>query len=62
MWEGYKKGFKAHLQLEKSLSENHKLWKAVKDSKMLDMVPTNEIGRIEEYMEKHGVEPLFATK
>ena len=47
---------------EKSLIENHKLWKAVKDSKMLDMVPTSEIGRIEEYMEKHGVEPLFATK
>ena len=22
MWEGYKKGFKAHLQLEKSLSDN----------------------------------------
>lgn len=47
---------------EKSLNENHKLWKAVKNSKLLDMVPTKEIGRVEEYMEKHGVEPLFSIK
>jgi len=43
----------------KALSENHKLWKAVKDSSTLDLVATNEVGRIENYMEEHGVEPLF---
>lgn len=47
---------------EKSLIENHKLWEAIKDSKMLDMVPTNEIGRIEEYIHEHQVEPLLTIK
>jgi hypothetical protein len=43
----------------KDQKENHKLWKAVKESKILDLVPTDEIEKIEEYMVDHGVEPLF---
>ncbi len=45
----------------KKLPENHKLWKAVKESNMLDMVPTSEIDKVESYMQQHGVEPLFKT-
>ena len=44
----------------KNLVENHKLWTAIKKSSDLDLVPTNEIERIEEYMVEHGVEPLFS--
>jgi hypothetical protein len=43
----------------KTLVENHKLWTAVKNSPDLDLVPTNEVERIEQYMQTHGVEPLF---
>lgn len=39
--------------------ENHKLWQAVKESSTLDLVPTGEIEKIENYMQEHGVEPLF---
>ncbi len=39
--------------------ENHKLWLAVKESSTLDLVPTDEIERVENYMQEHGVEPLF---
>ncbi len=39
--------------------ENHKLWQAVKESSPLDLVPTNEIEKVETYMQEHGVEPLF---
>jgi len=43
----------------KDLKENHKLWKAVKESKVLDLVPSGEIDKVETYMQKHGVEPMF---
>ena len=43
----------------KDYAENHKLWLAVKESSTLDLVPTDEIARVETYMQKHGVEPLF---
>jgi hypothetical protein len=43
----------------KELKENHKLWKAVKESTVLDLVPSGEIQKVEEYMQKHGVEPIF---
>lgn len=43
----------------KNLPDNHKLWKALRDDRTLDLVPTNELQRIEEYMQFHGVEPLF---
>ncbi|MHA4896258.1 hypothetical protein ACXZ1K_16010 [Pedobacter sp. PWIIR3] len=43
----------------KELKENHKLWKAVKESKILDLVPSCEIEKVEKYMFDHGVEPLF---
>jgi hypothetical protein len=43
----------------KDYTESHKLWEAVKKSAVLDLVPTNEIEKIEDYMQKHGVEPLF---
>jgi restriction endonuclease S subunit len=43
----------------KDQKENHKLWKAVKESKILDLVPTGEIEKIENYMVVHGVQPLF---
>jgi len=43
----------------KDLIENHKLWQAVKESSTLDLVPTDEIEKVENYMQEHGVEPLF---
>ncbi len=43
----------------KHLEENHKLWQAVKKSQILDLVPTDEIERVEKYLQIHGVEPLF---
>jgi len=43
----------------KDLKENHKLWKAVRESKVLDLVPSSEIDKVETYMQKHGVEPMF---
>lgn len=43
----------------KSLSENHALWKSIRDVKNLDLVPTTEVQRIEEYMVDHGVEPIL---
>jgi len=43
----------------KQLTENHRLWKAVKESKTLDLVPTSEIEKVEEYLMTHGVQPLF---
>jgi len=43
----------------KDFVENHKLWQAVKESSTLDLVPTNEIEKVENYMLEHGVEPLF---
>ncbi|MDF2433166.1 MAG: hypothetical protein JWP44_2797 [Mucilaginibacter sp.] len=43
----------------KDLVENHKLWQAVRESSTLDLVPTNEIEKVENYMKEHGVEPLF---
>ena len=43
----------------KDYYENHKLWQAVKESSALDLVPTDEIERIENYMQEHEVEPLF---
>lgn len=43
----------------KDFIDNHKLWQAVKESSTLDLVPTNEIERVETYMEQHGVTPLF---
>lgn len=46
----------------KNLPENHKLWKAVTESKLLDVVPTGEIGKVEEYMKVHGVAPLFTQE
>lgn len=46
----------------KEHKENHKLWKAVKESKILDLVPTNEIEKVEKYMFDHGVEPLFKER
>jgi hypothetical protein len=39
--------------------ENHKLWRAVKESSILDLVPTTEIERVENYLIEHDVEPLF---
>lgn len=45
----------------KKLVENHKLWLAVRDTKVLDLVPANEIEKIESYMHQHGVFPLFAA-
>ncbi|SEB20664.1 hypothetical protein [Pedobacter hartonius] len=43
----------------KDFIENHKLWRAVKESSILDLVPTSEVDKIELYMEEHGVEPLI---
>jgi len=43
----------------KSHIENHKLWQAVRESSTLELVPTNEVERVENYMEEHQVEPLF---
>lgn len=43
----------------KGYTENHKLWEAVRASSTLDLVPTDEIEKVENYMQEHGVEPLF---
>jgi len=43
----------------KAQFENHSLWKAVKDSKTFDIVASDDVGVIENYMRKHGVEPLL---
>ena len=42
---------------DRRLSENHSLWNSIKDANIVDLVPTGEIERVEEYMEVHGVEP-----
>lgn len=44
---------------DKRLSENHSLWSSIKDSNIVDLVPTAEIQRVEEYMEVHKVEPVY---
>lgn len=44
---------------DKSLKENHQIWRSIKNYKILDLVPTQEVGKIEEYMNEHGVCPLF---
>ena len=46
-------------ETSKGLKENHKLWKAAKESKVLDLVPSDEINKVETYMQEHGVEPVF---
>lgn len=42
-----------------SFAENHKLWDAIRKTNILDVVPTDEIERVEEYMRQHDVAPLF---
>lgn len=43
----------------KSLKENHEIWKSIKEFKTLDLVPTKEVEKVEEYMITHQVEPLI---
>lgn len=37
--------------------QQHLAWLAVKHSKRIELVPTNEIGRVEEHLEKQNVRP-----
>lgn len=37
--------------------QQHLAWLAVKNSKRIELVPTNEIGRVEEHLEKQNVRP-----
>ncbi len=43
----------------KQMKENHSLWESIRNANILDIVPTSEIQRIEDYMDEHGVEPIF---
>lgn len=43
---------------EKSLIDNHKMWTEIKNHRLFDYVPMKEIGRVEEYMNIHGVQPF----
>lgn len=44
---------------KKSLKENHNLWSTLKDLNTVELVPSKEIEKIEQYMVDHGVTPLI---
>lgn len=44
---------------DKSLVDNHKMWSEIRAQKFFDYVPLKEIGRIEEYIIEHGVQPFI---
>ncbi len=39
--------------------KNHLLWEHIRDSDFLDFVGIDEVGIVEEYIEKNGVRPFF---
>jgi len=43
----------------KSLKENHELWKIVSNLNTLELISTNDVEKVEEYMSKHNVIPLI---
>lgn len=43
----------------KKLPEHHTIWKNIKMYSAVQLVPTNEVELVEEYMDIHHVEPLF---
>lgn len=40
--------------------KNHQLWEHIRDSNFLDFVDVDEVGIVEEYIEKNDVRPFFA--
>ncbi|MFD2600777.1 hypothetical protein [Flavobacterium suzhouense] len=44
---------------KKEFPQNHRTWKNVKDSKLVDYVNSNEIEKIADYIEKKDVTPYF---
>lgn len=42
---------------KKEHPQQHLAWLALKNSKRIDLVPTNEIGRVEEHLERQNVRP-----
>lgn len=42
----------------KKISKNHQLWLTCKNMPSLELVSTNEVGKIEDYMIEHSVSPL----
>ena len=45
---------------QKNADKNHQLWKHIRDSDFLKFVDIDEVGIVEEYIEKHNVRPYFA--
>lgn len=44
----------------KSSSDSHDIWKDIRNTNFIDLVPTPEVSKIEEYMITHGVEPIMS--
>ncbi len=45
----------------KKLKDHHDIWKNLKAYKPIQLVPTDEVQQIEEYVALHGVEPYMAV-
>lgn len=60
--EGKEKGkyFVLGHEPEKKDDKNHLLWEQIRNTEFLEFVDVNEVGRIEEYIEKSEVKPYFA--
>lgn len=44
---------------QKKIDKSHALWKHIRDSDFLDFVDIDEVGIIQEYIEKNNVKPFF---
>lgn len=44
---------------QKNTDKNHLLWEHIKDSDFLEFIDIDEVGIVEEYIEKHNVRPYF---
>lgn len=59
--EGKEKGkyFVLGHEPEKKDDKNHLLWEQIRNTEFLEFVDVDEVGRIEEYIEKNEVKPYF---
>lgn len=44
---------------QKNIDKNHQLWEHIRDSDFLEFIDIDEVGIVEEYIEKHNVRPYF---
>jgi hypothetical protein len=44
---------------QKNTDKNHLLWEHIRDSDFLEFIDIDEVGIVEEYIEKHNVRPYF---